>query len=366
MRVLDFRSQAEKKITQKWSQASGDGARLNPLTGFWNNLADTWTRHRVGRRRFGNSSAMIISVGNLALGGTGKTPVIMALAQGLSDLEPSSTAVGCILTRGYQSPLKGPLVVQPDNNQAGDEARLMARQLAHLNWPVVQARDRLAGLSFATEKWPGLKYILLEDGHQTAKIARHLDIVILDRWKLSEERGSQIVEPRTGAVFPFGPYRESQHGAQRAEVFILENAEPIAGMGPQGQAVLTFRRNLVLGRAVGEGPDLDSQAPYACLSGIARPEKFEEGLTELLGSSPQLAIRMKDHQDYQRAMVQEICQHLAAEDHLPLVTTAKDWIKLQGLLPRDLPVYVVDLELEWGQENALPQLVGERAKNIGT
>ena len=99
---------------------------------------------RVGRRPAPPPDPWIVSVGNLALGGTGKTPVVAELARDLA----AAGHTGCVLTRGYGSPLAGPLRVDADNPGAGDEARMMAQRLDSTEWPVVQSRNRPRGLEF--------------------------------------------------------------------------------------------------------------------------------------------------------------------------------------------------------------------------
>ena len=356
MRILDLRPAAERFLAGRWSAAQGKPVRAGLAARLWSRLVDDNMARRASRRAACPAGPAILSVGNLALGGTGKTPVIMALARALA----GQGYRGGVLTRGFKSPLKGPLGVKPDNLAAGDEARLMAQQLDPLGWPVIQARDRYRGLMFLLDSLPQPDFVLVEDGHQTRKLGRHLDILILDRWTEVEGPEGPLLQPEAGPVFPFGPYRETARGSERAGILLVESDRPVPGRGSAGQDVATFTRRLELRPAPGNpGPDTIS-GPYAALSGIARPGNFEKGLARAVGTEPDLVIRLADHQRYSRRLVRMIMDELDAGGGLPLVTTAKDWVKLAAFWPAKRPVLVADLELEWGQPNALPLLVAER------
>jgi tetraacyldisaccharide 4'-kinase len=280
-------------------------------------------------------------VGNLALGGTGKTPVVINLAGGLASLGYR----GAVLTRGFGSRLAGPLNVGPDNSLAGDEARLMAASLASCEWPVIQAKRRDQGMEHIASNFPQLDVVIVEDGHQTARLGRDLDIVILDAWVVVREGDRNFLKPVTGPVFPFGPWRESALGAERAGIWVLETDD---------------QRHLTLRWPDGkEAADLEGKSP-AVLSGIARPEAFESTLEKILPDNPVLAVRLGDHAQYAPRLVNKIAVACAAADSDYLITTAKDWVKLKPFWQSSLPVFVADLAIRWGQNKALPAMIGER------
>jgi tetraacyldisaccharide 4'-kinase len=361
--ILDWRPAWERHFTARWSDGGQailpPGRRGNIIENTWARVVDSWQARSVEKRQPPAEGPLVVSVGNLALGGTGKTPVIMALARDLA----GSGKRGCILTRGFRSPLAGPLAVSPDNELAGDEARLMAGQLALHGWPVIQSRDRSRGLPFIRENLGSLDFILLEDGHQTRGVGRHLDILILDRW--TEQTGFDVpcLQPETGPVFPLGPYRESRTGAQRAQILLVESTAELPDRGCHGQQTATFSRRPVL-RPVGSvSEEYKLAEPHAVVSGIARPTAFESSLAALVGFPATLAIRLRDHQEYSPRLARRICSAMDDHEARTLVTTAKDWVKLKPFWPGQHPVTVVDLDLEWGHRNALPQLVEERARN---
>lgn len=367
MRILDMRPRAVRLMSYLWgrgSAARGLHARrpepLHPAARCVAAVADGFIARRVAARRPPEPYPAVVSVGNLALGGTGKTPVVAALAEALA----ASGRQGAVLTRGFGSPLAGPLTVDPANAQAGDEARVMATILATPGWPVIQARHRARGLDHIRESYPAVEVVIVEDGHQTARLGRHLDVVILDGWTVTAEGGCDKVCAVTGHVVPFGPWRESAAGADRAGIWLLETDDDTPASGVGGQAVASFRRSLTLREQQG-GHQVDSaDGRFAVLSGIARPEAFEQALGNVLPKAPVLAVRCGDHVRYNPGMVAEISR-IAHEDGADfLVTTAKDWVKLKPFWPAGLPVLVADLEIRWGCSKTLPALVEERLGSI--
>ncbi len=311
---------------------------------------------RVRGRSAPSPMPLVVSVGNLALGGTGKTPVVINLARELA----GRGRAGAVLTRGFRSPLAGPLAVTPDNARAGDEARLLALALADIPWQVVQARNRQAGLQQIMEAASAPDVVILEDGHQTAGVGRHLDILILDHWTQVATPAGPRLAPATGHLFPFGPWREARGGAARADIWLVETADCVAPSGTSGAPVLTFTRSLAL-RGVNQaaGTQPDPRHP-ALVSGIARPERFESGVRSLVASEVPLAVRLPDHQPYNQGLVRRLERTLREADCGCLLTTAKDWIKLADLWPAAIPAYVADLSIVWGQGKTLADLVGER------
>jgi len=323
-------------------------------------VADHLMARRVATRPAPPQRPLIVSVGNLALGGTGKTPVVATLARDLAE----HGLAGCILTRGFGSALEGPLQVLPDNAAAGDEARLLAASLDASKWSVVQARRRERGLGLLQEQWPQLDVVILEDGHQTAGVGRHVDVVILDSWSVREGATGRSVVPRTGCVFPLGPWRESARGAQRAAIWLLETDEAVPAQGTDGATVSTFSRTAALSATHATAPVPGGD--WAVLSGIARPVAFEQAAGRLIGRDPLLAIRADDHQAYGPNLADRIATAVTAAGADSLLTTAKDWIKLENFWTAAIPVWTAELSIHWGQKNALPDLIRQRIALSGS
>lgn len=366
MRILDLRPSGIRFISSLWSQGkkvrglmTDDPGPGNPAVRMAGRMADDLMVRRVAARRELEGGPFLVSVGNLALGGTGKTPVVIALGSALA----KEGLKGAILTRGFGSRLAGPLTVSSENDLAGDEARLMSAALGGFGWPVIQAKRRQQGLELILKQYPGLDIVIVEDGHQTAHLGRDLDIVILDAWIVTTAGGESRVKPITGPVMPFGPWRESPAGAKRAGIWVLETEDDSLPSGLDGQDVATFQRHLTL--CTPDGKDavgLEGRRPVI-LSGIARPEAFETSLEGILSEIPVLGIRCGDHAEYAPRMVAKITSAFKSAGGDYLVTTAKDWVKLQPFWPATVPVVVVDLEIRWGKSKTLPAMVGERLQS---
>lgn len=360
MKTLDLRPRPVRLMSRLWGRAPairGDldspPEPLNILARGMNRITDGFMARRVAGRRLDTGGPAIVSVGNLALGGTGKTPVVAALA---GDLAAAGWR-GAVLTRGFGSPLSGPLEVDPKNVLAGDEARLMASVLTPHQWPVFQARRRNRGLESLLALHPDTDIVIVEDGHQTAGLGRHLDIVILDAWTTGGPADDPRLHPVTGAVFPFGPWRESSRGADRAGIWLLETTHPVPAGGANGQAVACFSRHLSLREAEDGSPAGQLGLRPAVLSGIARPEAFEISVRGILAHEPVLAVRHGDHAAYGPREVDRIMAAMQEAKADFLVTTAKDWVKLEPFWSRGPRALVADLEIRWGPGPSLPQRV---------
>ncbi len=352
MKILDLRPLWVRLFSRRSAHSTETSA--GPLAGIVRSVMN----RRVAARPAPPTQPFLISVGNLALGGTGKTPVVMDLARSLG----AAGVRGAILTRGYGSPLAGPLVVSPDNTRAGDEARLMASGVAGVAWPVIQSHDRANGWCFLQENFPDLRLVLLEDAHQSAGLPRHLDLVILDSWDVKNFGREARLVPWTGRVFPFGPWREDAEGAERAAALLVESdREDLPRLSVHGQPVFAFQRRQTLRWMQGDEARASGGLRWALLSGIARPEGFERAAAGALPGQVVLSARCRDHSPYGVRMVERILRAADEAGAEAIATTAKDWVKLADLWRDPRPLVVLDLHLVWKQENAPGQWLAERA-----
>lgn len=317
-----------------WSHRGAVSRLLLPLGRVW-----AWaTAWRIGRAVPYRASVPVICVGNLTVGGAGKTPVCLALARKL-------TALGLrphVLTRGYGGEEKGPHAVDPDRDDAervGDEALLLAR-LA----PVWVARDRAAGARAAAASGAGI--IVMDDGHQNPTLAKDLSLVVVDG-----ETGFG-----NGRVIPAGPLREPvAAGLARADALVV--------MGEDRGKVETWAGGLPVLRArLVPGPEVLSLRGrrVVAFAGIGRPGKFFQSLREA-GAEVVAVHPFADHYPYAEADIQPILDEAFALDAIP-VTTAKDAVRL----PPDQrqQVTVLTARVQWANEDALDGLLSRFAARI--
>jgi tetraacyldisaccharide 4'-kinase len=254
----------------------------------------------------------VICVGNLTLGGTGKTPVVRALAERLSGTGSSAH----VLTRGYGGRLPGPVRVNPAVHGAfdvGDEALMLAAADA----PVWVARDRAAGARAAVGAGAGV--IVMDDGHQNSSLKKALSLVVVDgetrdgEWPFGD-----------GAVFPAGPMREPLAvGLARADAVIVLLPADLESPDPELIAQLGERPVLLARLAPVRAPPPGPQLGFA---GIGKPWKMERALLaagcDLVDFAP-----LPDHVRYDRRLLRFLARR-AGVLGAGLVTSEKDWVKL--------------------------------------
>ncbi len=348
-RILDWRGPGPRLAARVWGQADAPPAWLRSVARVTAPVNHAVLSRRVAARAQPlPAPPLIVSLGNLRVGGTGKTPIALDLIRQLG----ARGHRGVVVTRGHGSPLRGPLLVVHANGRAGDEARLLAA--ASPAWTVVQAADRVAGLVMARSLAPAV--ILLEDAHQSAGLPRHADVLILDRWRVEDGE----MAPLAGPLLPWGPYREGPEGALRAAIWLVEGTPPSDREWPRfgrgGSRVLAFHREMRLAAAAAPDPD----TAWGVISGLARPELFEAGCARLLDRAPRLAIRVDDHAAYTSGLVARALAVGSAAGVTRWLTTTKDAVKLAPVWPAQPPLTVVEMAIVWDQSETLPDLVEER------
>ena len=289
-------------------------------------------RHYAGRpdlqRRLGSP---VISVGNVAAGGRGKTPLAARIAALLRDAGERPS----ILTRGYARgvPEDGVVVVRDargiraDVDRAGDEPMMLAHQLdgvAVLTCPNRYVAGRLA------EHHLGCTVHVLDDGFQHFQLYRDADIVLASR--------SDMEHPRT---LPFGPLREPLDALRSADAIVA-----LDGGEPAGAAVV-FRGAPRMEHPVlawpADGP-LEPNGACVALAGIASPERFFGGL-RAMGWPIARELTYADHHRYSRRDVAHIVRTASAQGADVIVTTEKDAVRLLPYRPLGVRLAVVPLRL---------------------
>jgi tetraacyldisaccharide 4'-kinase len=288
-----------------WWRPRG-GIALTPLAAVYG--AAAWCRLRLSGKGVG---VPVVCLGNLTVGGAGKTPAALAVAR----LLLAAHQRVFFLSRGYGGRLAGPVAVNPSVHGAaevGDEPLLLAR-LA----PTIVARDRLAGAQFARRA--GARVIVMDDGLQNPSLKKDLSILVIDG-----RRGIG-----NGRIIPAGPLRAPlQCQIARAGALL------VVGPGEAAEAVAATARRR--GLHVFQGrlePDRQTLAALGgrkilAFAGIADPTKFFATL-DAVGVAVAERASFADHHRYTAAQAQALLDR-APEQNLVLLTTEKDHVRLAG------------------------------------
>jgi tetraacyldisaccharide 4'-kinase len=289
-----------------WRDDGAPARLLTPLAAVYGAISGARMARPGARAR-----VPVICVGNLTVGGAGKTPTAIAIAK----LLLSEGARPFFLSRGYGGALAGPVRVTPQHRAAdvGDEPLLLARVA-----PTVVARDRLQGAELAVTEGAGV--IVMDDGFQNPSLAKDCSLVVLDG-----ERGIG-----NGHVFPAGPLRaplDVQVGHASALLVIGDPSK-------KAQDVIAWAQTRGLPILHGKlAPDPDSIAVLAgkkalAFAGIAHPEKFFDTLAAS-GIAAPVKRAFADHHPFTGADARDLLEQ-AKRDDLLLLTTEKDLARMQG------------------------------------
>lgn len=289
----------------------------------------------------------VISVGNLVAGGTGKTPLVIRIVEGLC----SEGLRVAVLSRGYKGRANKPvnIVSDPDGvrlnaAEAGDEPYLMARELA--GTPVLTGMDRFAVGEEAVRRF-GVNALVLDDGFQHLSLRRECNLLLLDgRYPFGN-----------GRCLPAGPLREAPSALRRANILVFsgepeeEAVSGIRALAP-GRSIHHVRFSAVGVRAEPFGSvealSLLRGKKVLAFSGIARPERFYRSL-KLAGVASCIQRSFPDHYPYSSKDVASLFQEGTEQGVDFLITTGKDRVRLSGLPPGP-PLLSLVLSVEMDDE----------------
>ncbi|MEM0983640.1 MAG: tetraacyldisaccharide 4'-kinase [Planctomycetota bacterium] len=284
----------------------------------------------------------VISVGNISVGGTGKTPMVDRIVRWLIE-EGHHPAIAM---RGYR----------PGPDGVSDEARLYHDAFEGV--PVVAQPNRLDGLLalFATDLGKRIDVVVLDDGFQHRRLARTLDIVLLDASS----------DPFGDRCLPAGWLREPPASIARAGAVVLTHTDRAESStrGTIGSNVSKFHGAPPIAHTRHTWADLDvlsgsesTTEPVGWLArkrvlavcAIGKPESFFRGV-ENAGASSAERIALRDHDRYSDRTIAEIIRVARAHNAAAVVTTAKDWAKLRRVPAEAWPVPVARPRLALGFE----------------
>lgn len=265
----------------------------------------------------------VISIGNITVGGTGKTPVTLLVAQ---ELHRRGYRVA-VLSRGYGGSLEGQVAVVSDGNalllgpeQAGDEPCLLARSLPGLM--VVIGADRYrAGLLALEQLKPDV--LLLDDGFQHIRLHRDLNILLLDA---TRPFGN-------GWTLPLGLLREPRTAMKRADLILFTRCQPGQTVPALDLSCCCSEHHLTGFHRLETGEELSleklQQERVAAFAGIANPAAFFDGL-QGLGMQLTATVALPDHADYGAEQLALLERCIAESEPDWLLITGKDGVKLAG------------------------------------
>jgi tetraacyldisaccharide 4'-kinase len=306
--------------------------------------------------------ATVISVGNLTVGGAGKTPMVAYIARYLSS-EGHSVA---ILTRGYARESSGMRVLNGspgDSLQAGsyrefgDEPLMLARLLSGI--PIIVEKDRYKGARWGESKF-GAEVLVLDDGYQHLALARDLNLLLID-----------ATDPLGGfEMLPFGRLREPLYGIKRADAVIITRADRPFDQG-QIQAIIKYYcgekvpvmyvystitnlRHLATDEVYEARTFAGWNVAVAC--GIGNPRAFVEDILQV-GINIVSEEFFVDHHSFSQPDLDRITVAARDAGADAIVTTEKDAVRLEGLTHGDVPIYAAQLEIQSDDEVRLKSLL---------
>jgi tetraacyldisaccharide 4'-kinase len=309
--------------------------------------------YRWGVLPTGRLPCAVISVGNLTLGGTGKTPTVELVARTLQDLG----AAPAVVSRGYGRATRGVVVVADreailaEARAGGDEPRLLAERLPGV--PVVVGENRYEAGRVAVERC-GATAVVLDDGFQHRTLAKDLEILVV----------SGRAPWGNARVFPRGMLREPLGGLRRAHAVLVTNP---AGPKAVAEVTATVRRHHATAPVLAARYELqDAREPLRgrrlpvrelagrrllAFAGLGSPEGFAETV-DATGIRRVGFVEFPDHHWFTPSDVAELGRDARAAGAQGLVTTEKDWVRMRELAPPPLPLWVlpVRLVIEAGRE----------------
>jgi tetraacyldisaccharide 4'-kinase len=334
------------RVVSGWNDGFGGaaGAALGAASVAYRGLVEThaWL-YRRGVFQPRDLSCPVVSIGNLTVGGTGKTPAVELAVRTLR----AQGHRPAVVSRGYGRRSRGVRVVADagsirlEPEDAGDEPFLLARRLPGV--PVVVGADRWAAARVARDTC-GATAIVLDDGFQQRTLATSMEVVMA---RAERPWGN-------GRLLPAGPLREPLRALARADVIVATGS----GHVPAGEVAATAARfaphapvitATLVPVACWDGRDMApvslAQLRRTCavpFAGIASPAAFASTLRELEVTGDVVAF--PDHHWYSDDDVRALRARAAGAD--ALVTTEKDWVRLRGRLGGGPPLYVISVALQ--------------------
>lgn len=287
--------------------------------------------------------AAVISIGNITVGGTGKTPLVVWLCKEIENLKSQISNCNCaILTRGYKSQTQ-------QQTSKIDEVAILSESCP--NAKVIVNPDRVAGAAEAIGKY-GTKILILDDGFQHRRIARDMDIVAIDA---TQPFGN-------GRIFPAGLLREPVSSLKRVDAAVITRSDQIADteLNKIEKTIQQINQKIIIIRSIhapvnvqtadNKKYDLEQLKGKKVFAfcGIGNPDAFMTTIknlgTELVGSRV-----YNDHYHYTENCLAEIHKHANSLKADLILTTRKDWTKITQLrqVSGKIPLAYLEIEIRF-------------------
>jgi tetraacyldisaccharide 4'-kinase len=309
--------------------------------------------YRAGIFKSRKLKTKVISVGNVTVGGTGKTPLVIYLAEKLKEKKKRVV----ILTRGYKRKNKNMVDLNRENKdkfsweEVGDEPFLMSRRLEDI--PIMVTKHRFVSGVYAIKKYDP-DVLILDDGFQHLKLQRDLDLVVVDS---TNPWGN-------GKLLPAGILREPLSSLKRVNIFILTKTDQASDLAETKNTLKQYKPQAPMVDSVyriSSVEDLSDQSTVdsdalenkkaLAFSGIGNPQSFENSLRQLKIS----VVRHRIFNDHFAYRLKDLLSLIAEAKSLGadfLVTTEKDSVRIPMINRLEVPIYVlrIDLQITSGEE----------------
>jgi len=315
---------------------------------FWIHKKTIGKPHKVG--------IPVISVGNITVGGTGKTPLVSLIAKGLQD---KGTRVG-IVASGYgrtsTKPLMAPgyKIQQMDVMDTGDEVMLTANLLPEAHFSVAGSKTEAAEVLAKSGK---ADVIIIDDGFQHFRLERNFDLVTYDA----------AVESHQLKSFPYGLLREPRSGLARADAIVITRAkfaDDLSNIRNRLSKIAPLARIFSAGFAaenlIGKLPTmpikyLEDKSVFL-FAGVGNFKALKRQVTSY-ACDLDFAMELSDHQIYDDSLLQRIKREADSHDSDLILTTFKDWVKVQDFdFGRETYYLDIVMDLDPGEEKFLDHI----------
>lgn len=359
------RSAGEERLLDGWERGFSPAVRsvmAAGSVGYRGLLGARGWLHRRGVLKSRSAGVPVVSVGNLTVGGTGKTPAVLLAVRTLLDLGHRPTVV----SRGYGRRTRGVRVVADaasirlDAEDAGDEPFLLARRLPGV--PVIVSENRYDAARVAVARFAATA-IVIDDGFQHLTLAKDLEIVM-----------ARAARPwGNGRLLPAGPLREPLARLAHADLIVAMGAMSFDDAEEVVTTVRTYAPAipvLTAAYAASECWEAARMQPVKleglsgrrllAFAGVAAPSSFANTMRELGAAVPSV-VSFADHHWYSSGDMATLTSRARETGADALVTTEKDWVRLRRLAPPPMPLYIVSVRLELTSGEAEWRSAFERA-----